>query len=280
MTVETRASVKSKYESGDKPTELDFIDAFDSVAFLVENNSFTTAQSFTKIDVSGSADFGDVVNVSGTATFGSQVTINADVIANADVKVSGDVSAKDLSLTGTLTVVGSAIISGDFFVGGSFSVPDLATGTVSASAIFSDTGRIAVTTVSASSIWAADQVIIAGNTAATENNVAVTQVFTGSTSWVSGATNVFTHGLGAVPTYTVVSFVCISADNGFDVGEELRVDGVILQGGTFDVGYMLIESTTETKVRCMPNGVLGFVSAGAKFNLAANAYHLRVRSYV
>lgn len=43
------------------------------------------------------------------------------------------------------------------------------------------------------------------------------------TSFVAGTTYTFTHGLGAIPAFVEACLVCVTADRGFGVGEQVQL---------------------------------------------------------
>ena len=140
MSIVTKAILKGYFETGDRPTEAQFIDLIDSLAILGTNtNDITfigtvtaTTGSFGYLDLTGGADF-DSINVGGgygntglTVTNTGQLSTNDYILTDTYVSASTFLSTPKIKSPSTnfiiiqnaITVQGSITASGDISASG------------------------------------------------------------------------------------------------------------------------------------------------------------------
>lgn len=127
MTQQTRANLKAKFETGDKPTQTDYEDLIDSNLNLVD----TTAQNITSninflgggLVIDGSVSAKDRMFIAGQAEVSGQAIFRSRVSAHQDIVSSslntGIISAASIHTSGSQNVFdGQLVIGGDLVVSG------------------------------------------------------------------------------------------------------------------------------------------------------------------
>lgn len=93
----SRTVHKSRFEAGDRPTESDFIDIFDSFAHQSETNTFSGVNTFTAANV-----------FSGANTFSGNNTISGTNAVSGPINSSSTINVQDLVITNSITVPSGA----------------------------------------------------------------------------------------------------------------------------------------------------------------------------
>ncbi len=131
----TKASVKSHFETGDKPTQAQFEETFDSIPWLVEANAFTSTQSFSAAALfygtaqfRGGATFLHAANFPATSRSGAAISwnVSAEPTLYLNITASASITATNLPpgwSTVMLKVVKSSASAGNIEYGTAFRWP-------------------------------------------------------------------------------------------------------------------------------------------------------------
>ena len=133
MSQQNRTVLKTFFQTGDIPTEGQYVDLIDSNLNLSENNT-GDIQLTGDITASGTGHIsasGDIINTGNILTTNitaSNISASGTIIANNFQSTGGDIAGisftDDLNLTGDLTASGNILNNGSFNLVSQTSKPD------------------------------------------------------------------------------------------------------------------------------------------------------------
>ncbi len=150
MAIVTKPILKGYFETGDRPTEAQFVDLIDSLAILGTNtNDITfigtvtaTTGSFEHLTLTGGSSFDSITVGGGYMGIQNAITIQGSITASGDISSSGTGSFENLNVSEFSNVFSTSHVtaSGDILAQtGSFAVVS-ASGDISASGISASAG--------------------------------------------------------------------------------------------------------------------------------------------
>ena len=127
MTIQTRANLKTKFETGDRPTQSDYEDLIDSALNLADSSAQTiTSPVVFNAGINFTTGVSSPTVEGSAATFGT-LTVNTSANITEDLTIGAKVSASAISLTGlvsasavnaTSTISADVIYASSAFLGG------------------------------------------------------------------------------------------------------------------------------------------------------------------
>lgn len=101
-----------------------------------------------------------------------------------------------------------------------------------------------------------------------------------------GGSLTLAHGLGAIPKLVQATLVCLTANNGITVGQEIDIEALqfaIVSGSSRAQGAMLVADATNIRVQfgnATTSTFYLYTAAGANFAITNTNFALIVRAYL
>jgi len=207
MTKVTRSKLKSYFETGDQPTEEEFIDVFDSTANLSGSNSLTGS-----LIISGSTSD----NANGSAV---NLHVMGDITSSGNIVALGDVIAKNYIVSSSITNITTQTLSGSTGFGDTADDTHDFTGNITAS-----------NNISASGILTAEGLLISDDATITDNLTVNGDIDLEGSIDVNGTTNLDV----------------VDIDGAVDMASTLVVGSHITASGNISASGTIIANKIET----------------------------------